>query len=388
MISECVRSDYILNRVVENFVDGFLPDKFMTELENSWGKLSTAVRNSDIFGNLKKENGKELVISLPPISPYQTELVIKHISLIMIYGLVSLLKRDSSRKGLSQYFPHDDHWVGIIEPVTNTTQLPILQQPDHLIEEENTATRIAGPNDNNPNQLWTFKKDGTIRSNNNFCLNPYGGCPAANYITIYECPEDPSDTFARWEYREDRTIAHYMTGLVLTARSGKEGALGTLTVDVDKHVPGQGWVANDYTTTTLVGPVLARIEWLPGRCLNMMSDNKVVLGECGEGSGVANKWNIYWHRSIQNGVNKWGCLGCKGPNGRHTAHCGSGSDIVVQGCCVGLPSQPWEITGDGRIENPETGLFVTVVSSGDRVIAAPRVHEGGLNQSWIFKLNG
>ncbi|KAJ4828717.1 hypothetical protein Tsubulata_033110 [Turnera subulata] len=175
-----------------------------------------------------------------------------------------------------------------------------------------------------------------------------------------------------------------MSGLVLTARSDEKGALGTLSVDLNKQALGQGWAAGG--DNALAGPTLARIEWLPGRCLNMMSsDDRVVLGVCDEGFGVANKWDIHWHRSIKNGLNKWGCLSCKDPYGRR-AHCEYGSDIVVQRCCLGLPSQRWEITGGGGIRNTETGLYLTVVNSGNRVIAAPRGDERGLNQSWVFKM--
>ncbi|KAJ4849225.1 hypothetical protein Tsubulata_011472 [Turnera subulata] len=399
MISECVRSNRVLGDVLQGFVTGFYPDSYMIWVENHWQDLSDAVRNADHrSGNLNLPEGREL-------TPSGSGETIRDIWFIILHGLVTVLNKP--RQPRTNFPPHDH-------------LLMIMQQQNHHMysmageeeeEEEEITTRIAGPNgtcvdvprgeyhdgaevflwpcksDDNPNQLWTFKKDGTIRSNN-YCLKTYGGCPSHNYIMLIECPEHPSDTFAHWELRQDGTILHYLTGLVLTARSAAEGSLGTLTVDVDKKAPGQGWVATKHATTTT-----ARIEWLPGRCLSMMSseDYKVVLADC-EGSGLTNQWSISWHRSIQIGWNNWGCLGCKSDTiyGRQTTHCEDGSDIVVQACCFGLPSQRWEVNGDGRIKNPEAGLYLTVANSGDdRVIAAPLHDEegSGLTQTWFFKLN-
>ncbi|KAJ4838260.1 hypothetical protein Tsubulata_048340, partial [Turnera subulata] len=297
MISECVRSNYVLNRVVRNFYLGFLPDNYMIWVENHWEDLSDEVRNAPPSGILQRT-----------FTPPGSAEPIEDISRIIVLALVTVLNKPPPPR---TNFPPHDHL------------LMIMQQQEHHIME--ITTRIAGPNgtcvdvprgeyhdgaevflwpcksDDNPNQLWTFKKDGTIRSNN-YCLKTYGGCPSHNYIMLIECPEHPSDTFAHWELRQDGTVLHYLTGLVLTARSAAEGSLGTLTVDVDKKAPGQGWVATKHATTTT-----ARIEWLPGRCLSMMSseDYKVVLADC-EGSGLTNQWSISWHRSIQIGWNNWG----------------------------------------------------------------------------------
>ncbi|KAJ4828725.1 hypothetical protein Tsubulata_033120 [Turnera subulata] len=118
------------------------------------------------------------------------------------------------------------------------------------------------------------------------------------------------------------------------------------------------------------------------REVSVSSGEKGMVGTTCDSQGLANKWDIYWHRSIQNVLNKWACLGCKD---KYSAHCEDGSEIVVQSCCLGVPSQRWEITGDGGIKNTETGLYLTVDNSGPGLIAASRVHGGALNQSWVFK---
>ncbi|KAJ4848526.1 hypothetical protein Tsubulata_027007 [Turnera subulata] len=150
MISECVRFDYILNRIVENFDTGVLPDDLMLRLENSWGTVSDAVRNSDMFGNLQSP------ITLPPITPDQEQLTVNHISLIIFYGLVSLLKRPGSKSSPRHFqycSPYGDQNSLIMANPMITTTLPVLQQQDHhgtsvlaAGEELEITTSIAGPN--------------------------------------------------------------------------------------------------------------------------------------------------------------------------------------------------------------------------------------------------
>ncbi|KAJ4828718.1 hypothetical protein Tsubulata_033111 [Turnera subulata] len=220
MISECVRFDYILNRIVPHFDTGVLPDVWTLRLENNWGTLSDAVRKADKAGNLQPP-----IITLPPIPPDQEPLTVNHISLIILHGLVSLLKRPGSKSSPRHFqycSPYGDQNSLIMENPMITTSLPVLQQQDHhgtsvlaAGEELEITTRIAGPNgmcldvsggeyhdgkevflwpcksDNSPNQLWTFEKDGTVRSNN-YCLMTYCDCPTpkVNYIMIYPCPKD------------------------------------------------------------------------------------------------------------------------------------------------------------------------------------------------------
>ncbi|KAJ4848535.1 hypothetical protein Tsubulata_027021 [Turnera subulata] len=396
MISEAVRSNFVLHELGVGFDQNLPPDDLVMNAENSWGVLSRAVWNALPNGDLRQEDKNSIASKLKIKDEINTFMD------ILMLGFLSVLARP--KKEQNPTFPHHHHHsLNIRRSIID--DMPVIQQ------QEVKEIRIAGPKglsvdvpneeyhsgkevflwpckyDNNPNQLWTFTKDGTIRSKN-FCLKAYGGCPSPNYIMLYECPVNPIETFAHWELRQDGTIVHYLTGLVLTARSAKKGSLGTLTVDVDKKVPGQGWAASRDIST--LGPALARIEWLPaGGCLNMRSssdERRVELGDCNVGSGLTNQWNIYWHRYIQNSKNEWACLGCKDP---YLALCEDGSDIVVQSCCAGNPGQRWEITGDGGIKNPATGLFLTVVKkdSGRRLIAAPQVHGGSVSQSWISHLN-
>ncbi|KAJ4848850.1 hypothetical protein Tsubulata_013649 [Turnera subulata] len=228
----------------------------------------------------------------------------------------------------------------------------------------------------NYNQLWTFKEDGTIRSNS-YCLMPNSSCPVSppNYLMISTCPDDPIGSSAQWKYDGfyDGALLHSQTGLVLTAKSDAKGQNGSLTVDVDKQLPGQGWVLDD-------GPSLQRLESraATGSCLTVGSDGySVGLGGCV--NSTRNNWEIIAFSSIGNNGK---CLSCQNPNGR-ARPCKDGSSIVARNCCVGLPNQRWMQWDHGRFINPESGLFLTLANSGDRVIVAPG-DPSNPKQSWIF----
>ncbi|KAJ4839786.1 hypothetical protein Tsubulata_033807 [Turnera subulata] len=216
------------------------------------------------------------------------------------------------------------------------------------------------------NQLWTFKElDGTIRINNNsYCLMPNSSCPvSSNYLTISKCPDDPSGSSAQWSYyrNSQEYILHLRTGLVLTAKSDVQNQFGALTVDVDRGLPGQGWVLDD-------GPSVKLLESRAtiGRCLTVGSDGySVGMGGCLNSS--RNNWEIIAFSSI---ANNGKCLSCQDMGGR-AIPCKEGSRIAARDCCVGMANQRWMQWDQGHFFNPESGLFLTLADSGDHLIAAP-----------------
>ncbi|KAJ4825505.1 hypothetical protein Tsubulata_049401 [Turnera subulata] len=121
----------------------------------------------------------------------------------------------------------------------------------------------------NQNQLWTFTRENTIVISNNYCLMPKSSCPTSppNYLMISRCPDDPEGSFAQWTYGEfsEGFLLHLESGLVLTAKSDVQGQAGALTVDVDRGLPGQGWVLDN-------GPSVHRLESRAalGRCITFI----------------------------------------------------------------------------------------------------------------------
>ncbi|KAJ4830028.1 hypothetical protein Tsubulata_032924 [Turnera subulata] len=225
------------------------------------------------------------------------------------------------------------------------------------------------------NQLWTFKEDGTIRSNGS-CLMPASVCPTSpvNNLMLSTCPDDPIGSSAQWKHNEDEGfMLNSLTGLVLTAKSDAEGVFGALTVDVDKGLPGQGWVRDD-------GPSLQRIEsrQKTGSCLTVGDDySSVGLGRCL--NSTRNNWEIVPFSTI---ANNGKCLSCQDSVGR-ARPCKDGSLVVTRDCCVESPGQRWLDGGKSRFVNPESGLYLTLADSGDHVIAAPKADPADLPfQQW------
>ncbi|KAJ4835106.1 hypothetical protein Tsubulata_037225 [Turnera subulata] len=400
MIPEAVRSNFLLDEFAVTFHKSLYPDNLMMNVENCWGTFSQAVLNAHPNGDLKEADKATIANKLGINLPLNTVLD------ILASGLLALLKLSTTNISPQHRSPRSMACPTIDAPFA------IMQQQDYSHhtnwtvneeeEEEEITTSISGPNglcvdvfggkyhngaelilwtcksNNRHNQLWTFKKDGTIRSNNNWCLNPSSDSPSENiYIMIYECPQDPSGTRAVWELLQDGTLRNTRTGLVLTALSDKQGT-GVLTLDYDDKLLGQGWVASNYS----LEPILTRVQWLPGLCLNVDSASNVVIGHCG-GLIQENKWAIHWHRSITNIGRNGACLSyvpryepnIKGP-------------VMVEECSASSLYQRWEITGDGGIKNTGTTLFLTVTKDEDggnyRLTAQGRNSKALNTQSFRF----
>ncbi|KAJ4839787.1 hypothetical protein Tsubulata_033808 [Turnera subulata] len=244
-------------------------------------------------------------------------------------------------------------------------------------EYKDGAGVILHPCHGGSNQRWTFKEDKTIRCNSNsYCLMPKNGCPVSppNYLMISKCPDDPNGSSAQWIYYRDfqGSILHLNSGLVLTAKSDVEKEVGALTVDVDKRLPGQGWVLDD-------GPSFHRLESraATGKCLTVGSDGySVGLGGCL--NSTKNDWEIIAFSSIGNNGK---CLSCQDIFGK-AIPCKEGSLVAARDCCVGMANQRWmQWDHEGHFFNPESGLFLTLANSGNYVIAAPAGNPN-LNQVW------
>ncbi|KAJ4839789.1 hypothetical protein Tsubulata_033810 [Turnera subulata] len=238
-----------------------------------------------------------------------------------------------------------------------------------------TEVILSPCNSTSQNQQWTIEEDGRVRSNN-YCLRPKNGCPVSppNYLMIETCPDDPSGSWAQWEYSElfNGLMKHTKTGLVLTAKSDVQGQSGVLTVDIDKCLPSQAWMLDE-------GPSDQRLQsGANSSCLTLGSDNYTVeLGDCE--NSTTNVWEVIKFSSVGNNGK---CLSCQDDNGQAIS-CKNGSRIVALDCCVGLPSQSWRFD-QNHFSNRDSELYLTLADSGDdiHVIAAPAVNESDPNQLW------
>ncbi|KAJ4849217.1 hypothetical protein Tsubulata_011460 [Turnera subulata] len=408
MISEAVRSSFLLDELFITFEKSLPPDDLMMNAENCWDAFSQGVLNAHPNEDLREEDKKKIAKKL---GIKLAEIALNTVRDILAFGFLALVKVPTTKS--PHRSPRSITWALLDVPIA------IMQQEHYSLntnwtvneeeEEEEITTSISGPNglcvdvsrgeyyngaelllwtcksDNNNNQLWTFKKDGTIRSNNNWCLNPSSDSPSENtYIMIYECPQDASGTRAVWELLQDGTLRNTRTKLVLTAKSDKQG-LGVLTADYDDKLLGQGWVASNYE----LKPILTRVQWLPGLCLNVDSASNVVIGHC-EGLIEENKWAINWHRSITNIGRNGACLTYVDVPSRYKPSVEG--QVIVEECSASSRYQRWEITGDGGIKNTGSKLFLTVTKDEDvgnyRLTAQDRNSEALTTQSFRFLVSG
>ncbi|KAJ4849218.1 hypothetical protein Tsubulata_011461 [Turnera subulata] len=409
MISEAMRSNFILEELVVTFDNIAAPDKLMMNAENCWDALCRAVVNAHPNGDLQDDDRKTIAAKLG--KGLEETVVVKTVLDILAFGLLALVKL-STPKSL-----HGSPRDLLDVPIAIMQQQDYSRNTNWTVnqgEEEEITTSINGPNglcvdvpggeyrdgaelilwtcksDNKNSQLWTFKNDGTIRSiNNNWCLNPSSDIPSqTTYIMIYECPQYPSGTRAVWELLQDGTLRNNFTQLVLTAKSDKQQGLRTLTVDYDDKLLGQGWVASNYEPK----PILTRVQWLPGLCLNVDSASNVVIGHC-EGLIQENKWAIHWHRSITNIGRNGACLTYDEAPSRYKPSVEG--RVFVEECSASSRYQRWEITGDGGIMNTGTKVFLTVTKDEDedgggnyRLTAQDRNSQALSAQSFHFLVSG
>ncbi|PWA57434.1 ribosome-inactivating protein [Artemisia annua] len=96
------------------------------------------------------------------------------------------------------------------------------------------------------NQLWTFKSDGTIRSNGK-CLTTYG-YTSGNNIMIFDCDTAVPEA-TQWILNDAGTIMNPKSGLVITVETSTQGT--ELTVAEDSNSSMQAWSTGIYTQPTI-----------------------------------------------------------------------------------------------------------------------------------------
>ncbi|KAJ0968513.1 hypothetical protein J5N97_025430 [Dioscorea zingiberensis] len=198
------------------------------------------------------------------------------------------------------------------------------------------------------NQLWTIKTDGTLRSNGS-CMTAYGFRPG-HYVMIYDCCTAVREA-TLWKIWDNGTIISPESDVVLGAHSGSIGT--TLTVQRNTYSAAQGWLPSNDTT-----PREVTIYGFRDLCMEA-NGIRVWMETCPSGSSKPQqKWALYGDGSIRPKLNQDRCLTCENDS--------SITVINIVGCSAGSSGQRWVFTNEGTILNLYNGLVMDVVSLCER----------------------
>ncbi|KAJ1288711.1 hypothetical protein BS78_02G109300 [Paspalum vaginatum] len=222
---------------------------------------------------------------------------------------------------------------------------------------------------NDSNQLWTLKRDGSIRSKSNGMCLASNSTKAGGSVVVADCSRVAADQ-AAWEVRVDGTIALRCCGLVLSATSSALWA--GLQVQKDDRGTAQSW-----TPTNNTAPLDASILGYRDLCLQVESSGAVSVAACGDGK----LWSLYPDGSVRPPAwlfLQWRCLAA------------DASGKVSVNLCDGRGSawERWVFQNDGTILNTGTGMVLDVKPSGaergDVVVSKPAA--GSTTQKWALVL--
>nr|1GGP_B Chain B, PROTEIN (LECTIN 1 B CHAIN) [Trichosanthes kirilowii] len=196
-------------------------------------------------------------------------------------------------------------------------------------EGQNGAAIILKKCAENDNQLWTLKREATIRSN--------GGClttAAAEQAKagIYDCTQATAELSA-WEIADNGTIINPASSLVLS--SGAANSLLDLGVQTNSYASAQGWRTGNETS--------ASVTQISGSAqLCMQAGNgpaNLWMSECRAGK-AEQQWALLTDKSIRSETNSDNCL---------TSAADAGPKTILLALCSGPASQRWVFDDDGSI---------------------------------------
>lgn len=370
LVSEAVRFRYIEQLVRSSIksqgtYQSFRPDASMLSLENSWTALSTAIQNSNrgVFSmpiRLQRSDSSILIVD----SVTRT--------LIANLALMVFICRDQASQFsplIRSFVDNDDIYCEIPEP-TILISGPNGRCVDVKDGKYNNGNPIILWSCNSPatvNQLWTLKRDGTIRSNGK-CLTTYG-YNAGSYMMIYDCNTAAAPA-TRWELWTNGSIINPHSTLALNAESGNGGT--TLTADENTYATAQGWLASNNTE-----PFVTSIVGLMDLCMHG-NQSSVWLEEC-VSNKAEQKWAFYSDGSIRPQQNKETCL--------TSSTDVQGANVIIVSCSAGRSSQRWVFRNDGTILNLANGFVMDVRGSDPtyKQIIVYKFH-GDPNQKWYSVL--
>ena len=383
MVLEAVRFRSIEYRVRRGIPNGepWRADPAMISLEDNWETLSSAIQKSTQGGVFSSEVVLHSINNNP--------VYVGSVSHGAISGLalMQFVCKSSNRASPNRFIdlllmrtsPAVDVHVATGADDDDTCPYP---EPTVRIRGRNglcVDVRDGQYNNGNPiqlspcketldvNQLWTLRKDGTVRSNGK-CLTTYG-YSAGNYMMIFDCSTAaPAATI--WQVWGNGTIMNPVSALVLSAESGN--SYTTLTVETNIYASRQGWLAGNHTE-----PFVASIIGFNDLCMQANGEAMWVV-ECASGN-AKQKWALYPDGSIRPQQNKDHCLTISSDNNSQ------GSIIIISSCSPGSEGQRWVFTNDGRILNLDSGMVMEVKGSD------PSLHQiiisestGNPNQKWFL----
>ncbi|XP_027352444.1 abrin-a-like [Abrus precatorius] len=364
MVSEAARFRYIANRVGVSIRTNtaFQPDRAMISLENNWDRLSGGVQQSvqDTFPNavtLRSINDRPVIVDS-----------LSHPTVAVLALMLFVCNPPNANQSpllIRSIVEKSDTCV----PVEPTVRISgrdgmCVDVSDNAYDNGNPIIFWKCGDQLQENQLWTLKRDKTIRSKGK-CLTTYGYAPG-NYVMIYDCTSAiPEATY--WEIWDNGTIINPRSGLVLSAESSSIG--GTLTVQTNDYRMRQGWRTGNDTS-----PFVTSIVGYLDLCMEAHG-SKVWLADC-DSNKKEQQWALYPDGSIRSVQSTNNCL----TSGAHN----QGATIVIMGCSSAWASQRWVFKIDGTICSLSDDMVMDVRRSDPslkEIILWP--YTGNPNQIWL-----
>ncbi|KAK8977208.1 hypothetical protein V6N11_021294 [Hibiscus sabdariffa] len=331
MVSEAVRLRNLQQQictVCDPGEDGtyarYYPDGLMTEYENGWRRISTAIQSATngIFAN-------------PVPLTYDGIQVFLRTLREVLFTIAMMPYKCKKKTNSPQLLPSGlgddgDTCEVVVAPtsyITGRNGLCVDVYQGRYDDGNSIILWKCGQN--KVNQLWTLRSDdNTIRSGGK-CLTTYG-YSSGSYVMIYDCDKAVSDA-TKWEFQSDGSIFNPKSGLVLTAKKDSSGTID-LVVDTDFYSSKQAWYASNSTE-----PLLTTIVGYKGLCL-LASGSQVWLETCVR-HDIEQQWAIYPDGTIRPKKNRDGCL----------KYGESGVNLVTVGTCDGYVEERWRFRSDGSI---------------------------------------
>ncbi|KAK1370583.1 hypothetical protein POM88_036675 [Heracleum sosnowskyi] len=365
MFPEAIRYKYIedfIGTIIRRQVQD-VPSGTMIDLENEWGSLSTRIQNS-IDGTISppvvitNREGKKT-----SISTVTTGLVVN----IGILFFVCI--RTSNAEIILTTAPlHTDGatFTSISEPIIRHPVGKGSRDRDTCNKTGEPTVHIVGRNglcatvkdgtysDGNPivlspcksnedvNQLWTLKADGTIISRG-MCLATNGDSSPG--VMLVNC-KAALPVVTKWEVLVNNgTIKNPRSSLVLSATSGSMGT--QLTLQENLYSTSETWVVAN-NTQPIITPIMNTGQF--NMCLQA-TGAEISYSKCQSGE-TRQIFAVYPDGSIRPNDKRDDCLAVN--NSRN---------LVVVAGCNGSAEQRWSFNRDYTISNLDTGLIIDALNN-------------------------
>ncbi|KAK1385964.1 hypothetical protein POM88_023699 [Heracleum sosnowskyi] len=278
MVSDAIRYRYVERTVLEHIRDeksyAFTPNATMIALEDNWKELSTRIQQS-VAGVIDPG------FVLPGVSNTLTTIypILGPQIALMLYvcddcpkgePTVNLIGRNGFCADVQDSYYYDGN--------------PLILWPCRSTE--------------NGNQLFTLKKDGTIRCQGK-CLTAYQ-LKEDRYVMIHDCTTAPKNSGIKWVLEGNGNIINKEHNLALNAFVGYQWSV--LTVDQITYSSRQGWSFSSREPT--VTPIISY-----NGMYMQAANNSVLVVEANSNS--VPEWEIFADGTIRPSKTKTNCLARK-----------------------------------------------------------------------------